>query len=325
MKRDLGRLFAALRPRHISQACRRAIQEGVPTRRLARSTFVPFRGHRLPAKYILGLAYRLATGRKLSPDDYHGGEATARVLRRLGVSVIHQWQKSRHFAERALPATKKSSDEAARTASKDQRTSSVAGHTRPNIRALRADPARGREVGRILYKAFMTPGVGIFGKTEMPEDAPPRGVTRGSLEHILVITLTVAIDYQRDAHELWRVARETHEDPATRFVFDPTLVVRKSRASLMSALRRHGLSRKHHRDAAFWHTVASTLLTKWQGNPRRFIEACSYDASIILDRLARDCHDEDGKARLDFPSLRGRKIAPLWVRMLTTSACPSGI
>jgi hypothetical protein len=33
----------------------------------------------------------------------------------------------------------------------------------------------------------------------MPEDVQPAGVERGSLEHILFITLMVAIDYQREA------------------------------------------------------------------------------------------------------------------------------
>ncbi len=180
----------------------------------------------------------------------------------------------------------------------------------------RPNPGRGRDVGRILCKAFTTSGVGIFGVTEMPEDAPPRGVQRGSRQHALFITLTVTIDYQRDAHELWRAARSTYEDPATRFVFYPERLTVKSRPALVTALRRHGLSRKHHRDAGFWYAVASTLHRRWDDDPRRFVKACGCDAPTILDRLVKDRHDEEGEARNDFPNLRGRKIGPLWVRML---------
>ena len=56
---------------------------------------------------------------------------------------------------------------------------------------------RGREVASILFTAFQTSG--IHGQTEMPEDIPPAGVAESSLEHLLFITLTVSIDYQRDS------------------------------------------------------------------------------------------------------------------------------
>jgi hypothetical protein len=43
---------------------------------------------------------------------------------------------------------------------------------------------------------------GIHGKNDMPEDVLPHSIKRGSLEHLLFITLTVSIDYQRDAEAL---------------------------------------------------------------------------------------------------------------------------
>ena len=53
----------------------------------------------------------------------------------------------------------------------------------------------------MLYQAFTTGG--IHGRNDMPEDVRPGGVERGSLEHVLFITLTTAIDYQSEAGVLW--------------------------------------------------------------------------------------------------------------------------
>lgn len=62
-------------------------------------------------------------------------------------------------------------------------------------------------IAEILYNVFIARG--IFGRNDMPEDVIPNGVMKGSLEHLLFITLTVSIDYQRDVNEVWRSSRET--------------------------------------------------------------------------------------------------------------------
>lgn len=81
-------LFRPVTRRHVEAACRQAMRDGVPAERAGRSTFVRFKNSVLPAKYVLGLAYRLATGRHLPPDDYHGGPATARIISRLGLPLV---------------------------------------------------------------------------------------------------------------------------------------------------------------------------------------------------------------------------------------------
>ena len=89
---------------------------------------------------------------------------------------------------------------------------------------LREDVGRGRRVGAAVIRAFQDPG--IFGHTEMPEAELPPGVTRGSEAHLRFITLVVSIDYLRDAHVLWRVAREAYADPRFVYLFDPDSVAR---------------------------------------------------------------------------------------------------
>lgn len=75
------------------------------------------------------------------------------------------------------------------------------------------DSTKGRAVADLLYRLFSS--TGIRGSTEMPEDIIPAGVDKGSLEHLLFVTLTVAIDYQRDAPQLWEASRESFTDPET--------------------------------------------------------------------------------------------------------------
>ena len=84
---QLRDLLAPIQLPHVHEACRRVVRDGVPLERRGRSTYVVFEGQRLPAKYVLGLAYEIATGETLSPERYHGGDATARILRRLGLRV----------------------------------------------------------------------------------------------------------------------------------------------------------------------------------------------------------------------------------------------
>lgn len=57
----------------------------------ARNTFLLFRDKKYPAKFIRGMAYKIATGQKLRPsEDYSGGIETARFLSNLGFEVEYR-------------------------------------------------------------------------------------------------------------------------------------------------------------------------------------------------------------------------------------------
>lgn len=179
---------------------------------------------------------------------------------------------------------------------------------------LMIDYERARAVAPILTEAFITEG--IHGKKDMPEDVPPRGVTIGSREHLLFLTLTVAIDYQRDAHALWDSARAAFEDPTTRYLFEPENLPAIPFAIIMEDLHKHDLSKKRRQDAWIWRTVALSFNKKWKSDPRKFLSDCSWDAVTILHRLKQDQYPDGKKMAWDFPFLRGEKIGPLWVKML---------
>jgi hypothetical protein len=73
---------------HVRQACELYDSGAAVPKRPARSTFLVFQGKTYPAKFIRGLAYRLATGVELDPSrDYSGGEETVRFFATLGLTT----------------------------------------------------------------------------------------------------------------------------------------------------------------------------------------------------------------------------------------------
>jgi len=183
---------------------------------------------------------------------------------------------------------------------------------------LEFDLNRGKIAAELLCSTFEKEG--IFGHNVMPEDLTPRGMKPGSLDHVLFLTLTVSIDYQRDAPQTWASARQTYEDPDTRYLFHPQSLSEASSSKIIEDLQKYGLSKKPKQDAFIWHTVGVSFYKKWDGDPRKFLENCDWDAPMILARLKGDQHLANNRFTWDFPFLRGDKIGPLWVRMLHDSA-----
>lgn len=159
-----------------------------------------------------------------------------------------------------------------------------------------------------LFDAFQGGGPGIFATKDMPEDLVPPGTSQGSREHLLFLTFTVAIDYQRDASQLWRASRSAFESPVTRFLFEPRRVALMSHNDLIRWLKRLSISKKHGPDAETWHAVGSILQQHFGGDVLQLVESCEFDATQILKAI------REGKTRIRF--LSGDKIGPLWVRML---------
>jgi len=179
---------------------------------------------------------------------------------------------------------------------------------------LRTDSKRGKSVAKLLYESFST--VGVLGRTDMPVDIVLKNVTRGSLEHVISVTLTVAINYQRDASALWESSMRTLEDEKTRYLFDPRALHETPPERIVEDMQKHGLSRKPQKDAYIWRTVGVTFHEKWDGDPRNFLQDCGWDAPTVLERLKSDSHPYGGQPKDDYPHLRGLKTGPLWLRVL---------
>lgn len=72
---------------HVQQACALHDAGTAVPRNPARNTVLLMNGKRYPAKFIRGLAYKLATG--TSPEPYTGGLATTGFFTRLGLTTEH--------------------------------------------------------------------------------------------------------------------------------------------------------------------------------------------------------------------------------------------
>lgn len=182
---------------------------------------------------------------------------------------------------------------------------------------LRSNPERTARVIEELVEWYRGSRDGVLSGAELPESKPPEGVTRGSYEHTMFLTLAIAIDYQRSADALWNAARETWEDPTTRWVFMPSEIANRSESDLKLALSKYKLSKKQDKDAKIWRTVALSFLSLFEGDPRKLFEKYSYNAYEIWKAM-REVY---GKR---FPYLAGStgtsKILSLWIRMLRDEA-----
>jgi hypothetical protein len=182
---------------------------------------------------------------------------------------------------------------------------------------LEINHQRGAQAAQLLLEHHHS--TGIHGVEIMPEDYPPVGVERGSLLHVLFLTLTVAIDYQRDATTLWRNARKTFEDPETRYLFDPHEVAQTSENIIIQDMQKYQLSKKPRKDAGIWRRISVGFFEKWHGSPVEFLEECDWDALVVLARLRSEQRYQNSKFKDTFPFLRGNKIGPLWLRILRDS------
>jgi hypothetical protein len=174
------------------------------------------------------------------------------------------------------------------------------------VAGFRREPQRAREAAQRLWAAWN--GDGIFGVRSMPESRPPNRVERGSRDHALFLTLTVAIDYMRDASALWEAARSAYDDVGTRWLFEPRRVASAEPSLVLEALIATRLAIRPQQDSHIWRTVSETLERRFSGDPREIASTAGEHGPRIIEELRR--------IPGDFPWLQGRKIAPLWVRML---------
>jgi hypothetical protein len=154
----------------------------------------------------------------------------------------------------------------------------------------------------------------------MTGDTLPDGVRPGSLEHIFFITLTMAVNYQRDIPALWTSARRTFEDETTRFLFYPAEIQKAPADQVAADLQKHGLARKVDKDAYIWRTVALSFLKKYDGDPVNLFKQCNWYANVILDNVRNARHYYKNRAYPDFPYLRGENTGPYWLKVLRDRA-----
>jgi len=173
---------------------------------------------------------------------------------------------------------------------------------------LKLNPQRAKEVGKLLISVFETEG--IFGHRDLPDDLINEiADTLDSSKLLLIVTLTTALDYMRNANELWQSSLKTLQDEETSWVFVPKEVVRRSEDEVLKALSKYGLAKKKRRDTQIWKSISKTLAEKYGGRIEVLFEEYDYEVDRMFEDFLKNRKEE-------FPSLSGTKLFPHWIRSL---------
>jgi len=173
---------------------------------------------------------------------------------------------------------------------------------------LRIYPDRARKVAERLVEALE--GEGIFGRKDLPDDLIIDVIDRRNIEKsLLVVTLTTALDYMRNAEELWKSSAKTLSDGEVSWVFNPGSVVERGESELKEALLKHKLAKKKEKDTRIWRKISETLHRKYGGKVSNLFKEYGYDVRAMFEDITKNRKEE-------FPSLSGTKLFPHWIRSL---------
>lgn len=157
----------------------------------------------------------------------------------------------------------------------------------------------------ILYHMWKK---GLLGGEVMPEDANPH-LGKGDLENYLYFTLPMALNYQRNSYTLWESAKQTYQDPATCFVFQPEEVIRRDFQEIQNALTKYKVALQKAKQTEIWIQLCKTFMNMWQGDVRELFSTFDYDVPKIK-------HFIQIEHKKEFPYLSGNKICNYWLYVL---------
>jgi len=163
-----------------------------------------------------------------------------------------------------------------------------------------------KKIATFLFKDY-SEKKGVFEKFKFPPEYNlPKGMEQGSEEQLLYLTLTVALDYIRDAEKLWEQSYKVWLNPNQKWIFNPKKVNERGLDALIDLFTKIKDQRPN-KDAKIWFTICKKLL-EFNGSVKELLRYLDFDAVKISKYL--DSNKED------FPYLNGYKIKPLWLRII---------
>jgi hypothetical protein len=144
----------------------------------------------------------------------------------------------------------------------------------------------------------------------LPQHEVNPGLPRGSRENYLYFTLPVCINFQRSSPAMWASALQTYEDPKTRYVFQPEVLANTPIEKIRADLTKHKLALQPNKHVLIWTTIATTLHTFYNDDPREILHEANHDAGQLVRNL-QTIH------RPRFPYLSGPKLSNYWPFILS--------
>ncbi len=156
-----------------------------------------------------------------------------------------------------------------------------------------------------LIEAFRS---GKLGQTKMPEDTSPMFLPSEQERRLSYFSLPMALNYQRDSYKLWESALKTYLDPATKEVFDISVVAKMDKDALRESLLKYRLALQPNKHIETWQTLAKTIAYNF-GSFQNLILTSNTDY-LQLKEIVQQTYKKG------FPYLSGPKIFNYWAFIL---------
>lgn len=148
---------------------------------------------------------------------------------------------------------------------------------------------------------------GALGGEIMPEDSLIGVVPEAMMPD--VITLGMALNYQRNSYSLWNAVAQTYTDSERNWVFDLSKASSSAPELLREALTAHKVALQPNKHIQIWHKISHSL--QQAGGAQQMI--LDHASSInTLRNYIQKTH------KPDFPYLSGPKIFNYWLYVMET-------
>ncbi|MDP5274227.1 hypothetical protein [Chengkuizengella axinellae] len=153
---------------------------------------------------------------------------------------------------------------------------------------------------------------GLLGGKLMPEDVLIDVVSKEDL--LDVLTLGMALNYQRNSYKLWESVVQAYQDNDTKWIFNLGAVAESNLDDLRESLLLHRVGLQPNRHPEIWQRVAQGIAKSSPNqNVLGLIKAVDFDIALLKEIM-------QNIRKPEFPYLSGPKIFNYWLYVLESYA-----